>query len=214
MIPKALIFSYCAKAPLIQLIRLGPLSKNNLPLSRCNSCNGIGPYSPIGLVTGIHISFLFQIFSQSKTLLRVLVLTIPISGLLGLYRPNYPNLGLSTGFWYNQLQLYDGLTYSVAQLDMDPDDNISHIFIAILSTVTSFQSPQQYTSIYVHPHICIDENFPTRYCSYNSCNTLTIRFFRFDPPGTTFVQISDGLSTGVICPVRLSFIATDSLIAQ
>ena len=33
--------------------------KNNLPFSRCNYCNGLGPCSPIGLVTGIHFSFLF-----------------------------------------------------------------------------------------------------------------------------------------------------------
>ena len=39
--------------------------KNNLPLSCCNSCNGLGPCSTSRLVTGIHVSFLFYIFSKS-----------------------------------------------------------------------------------------------------------------------------------------------------
>ena len=33
--------------------------KNNIPLSFRNSCNGIRPCSPSGMVTGIHFSFLF-----------------------------------------------------------------------------------------------------------------------------------------------------------
>ena len=39
------------------------LSKTNLPLLRCNSCNVLGPCSPNGLVSGIQFSLLFQIFS-------------------------------------------------------------------------------------------------------------------------------------------------------
>ena len=69
-----------------------------LPLVR----NGLGPCSPSGLVTGITFSFLFQIFSHIKTLLRVLVIDIPISGLLGLYQLNYPNLCLTTGSGSNR----------------------------------------------------------------------------------------------------------------
>ena len=70
-------------------------TQKNLPLSRCNSCNGLGPCSSNGLVTGIHFSFLFYIFSKSETLLRVSVLAIPISGLLGLSRPNQPEIGIA-----------------------------------------------------------------------------------------------------------------------
>ena len=72
---------------------------------RCNPCNGIDPCSPSGLVTGIYFSFLFYIFSKSETLLRVLLLTIPISGSLGLSRHNYPNIGLTRVYWSNQLML-------------------------------------------------------------------------------------------------------------
>ena len=133
-------------------------------------------------------------------------LSSEFSRLLSQYRYNY-------GFWFNKLVLHDAQPYSVSQLDMDPYDSISHIFIATLSTVTSFQYPQQYTSIDFHPQICIYEHFSTRYCSYNSCNTLPIRCFRFAPPGTTFVQMSAGFSTDGTFPIRLYFIAKDSLIA-
>ena len=78
------------------------------------------------------------------------------------------------------------------QLETDLYDSISHIFIAILSIVTSFYSPQQYTYIDVHPHICIDEHLPIRYCLYKSCNTLPITCFRFTPPVTTLLKCLPG----------------------
>ena len=76
---------------------------------------------------------------SSKTLLIVIVLTIPISVLLGLYWPNYPNISHTTRSWLNQLILNDEQIYWVAQLEVDPYDSISHIYISILSTVTRFQ---------------------------------------------------------------------------
>ena len=73
--------------------------------------------------------------------------TIPILGLLGLSWPNYPNLGLTVGYWSNCIVLNDAQAYSVAQLDMYPYDSISHIFIFILIMVTSFH----YTPIICNP---------------------------------------------------------------
>ena len=75
--------------------------KNNPGWSFCNYCNGLGLFFSSGLVIGIHFLVLFYIFFKSQNLPWVSVLTILISGLLGLSWQNYLNLVVTTGSWSN-----------------------------------------------------------------------------------------------------------------